>query len=261
MSLILPSTKIEGNIPLSYDLNDLMSLPMIEQLLFSGIWGEGGDSNDPMIKGGQTAFITPGAFYWTVPDGVTEVSVVIISAGLQARAQSGALVNPGNGGSVRWKNKIPVVPGEVYRVVVGSGGIRQDVPFGTMSYFQLDYASSAFDIDVGITTDETTPVGDNMGGNVGTIAGGGTSNNIVYAGGNASGFVFTGNATPMSRGTDLFGRVINPVSPSGGRHGGGGSAQAKTSGSRVCGRGGDGGVKIIWGKGRAFPSTNITDVI
>lgn len=231
---------------------------MIEHLLaFSGFWD--GSGSDPMVKGGQIAYTTPGSYDWIVPEGVTEISVLIISAGQQGRVQTVAAANPGAGGCLRWKNKIAVTPGATYRVVVGSGGIQQNIPYGTASSHQLNYASSAFGIDVGITTAETTPVGADMGGGNGSAGQQGNSDGTMFFGGNAGAFVSNGAVTAAGRGIDLFNVAVNAVSPNGGKHGGGGHAQSRSSGNRICGKGGDGAVKILWGNGRAFPSTNIAD--
>lgn len=230
---------------------------MRELLLYSGFWG---DPNDPMTKGGQISYPTPGTYDWIVPDKVTEISVLIISAGQQGRVQTVAAANAGASGGVRWKNKIAVVPGETYRIIVGNGGVQKTVPYGTASSHQLDYPSSAFGINVGINAAESTPIGTDMGGGNGTGGASGNSEGQMFLGGNAPAtFISNGGGTPAGRGINTLGVVTNALSPNGGLHGGGGAAQSRESGVRTCGKGGDGVVKIIWGKGRAFPSSNIAD--
>jgi hypothetical protein len=67
------------------------------------VWAKG-------AAAGQAEFTTPGTYTWTAPAGVTSVCAVCIGAG-------GA-----GGGGLGWKNKISVVPGTAYTLVVGSTG-------------------------------------------------------------------------------------------------------------------------------------------
>ena len=77
---------------------------------------------------GQQDFITPGTSSFTVPPDVTLISAVLIggggggSRGSNTTEQSG-----GGGGGLRWINSLPVVPGEVLTIYVGSGGAAQTV--------------------------------------------------------------------------------------------------------------------------------------
>lgn len=229
---------------------------MVELLLFNESDG-GSGTDDPMVKGGQIEFITPGSHIFTVPDGVTEVSVLIISAGQQGRAQASESVNAGRGGCLRWRNKLEVNAGETYQITVGNGGTVRYAPVGTGNSHQSDYASYAFGINVGVTKAETTPIGTNMGG--GDSSGGGSGTNNYFKGGNAGTFTYDGLATPAGTGTDLNGAKSSSSNPYGGKYGGGGPAQASGSGTRTCGAGGNGAVKIIWGYGRAYPDKNIED--
>lgn len=57
---------------------------------------------------------------WIVPEDVTEISVVCIGAGQGADATSRG--RGGSGGDLRWRNKIPVFPGETLTLEVGLGG-------------------------------------------------------------------------------------------------------------------------------------------
>lgn len=229
---------------------------MIEQYLAWAGFSNTANPDDPMVKGGQVAYATPGTYIWTVPEGVTSISVVVVSAGQQGRAQAAAAVNAGRGGSVRWKNNIPVVPGETYTLVVGSGGIAQSVPSGTASEHQTDYASSAFGLFVGVTSAESTPKSAEIGGGDG--AGGGSGTGQTFYGGNSASFNGD-NSVINGQGITLL-NVVSPRSGiNGGPCGGGGGAIAVSSGNRSCGKGGDGGIRIMWGNGRAYPGTQIAD--
>ena len=70
---------------------------------------------------GQQLFTTPGTTSWTVPQGVTSVSVVAIGAG--GASGSGAGGGGGAGGGLGWRNNITVTPGQAYDVKVGAGGV------------------------------------------------------------------------------------------------------------------------------------------
>lgn len=85
---------------------------------------------------GQEEFINPGTYTWVCPPAVYKVSAVCIGGGgggAKTWNQSG-----GGGAGLGWKNDIPVVPGESYTLVVGSGGARGgagESPKGGMTYF------------------------------------------------------------------------------------------------------------------------------
>lgn len=231
---------------------------MIEQYLAWSGFSDNGGATDPMVKGGQDALIVPGTIEWTVPEGVTAISVAVMSAGLQGRAQSVAASEGGRGGCVRWKNNIPVTPGETYTIVVGSGGIAQAVPYGTASAFQTNYASTAFGLNVGTFAGECTTIDATVGGTnsfSGQVVGGSSGD---AKGGDSGTYLINGAASNYAGCSPLGTRVPGSLL-TGGKHGGGGGAQVRDIGNRQTGRGGDGFVRIMWGNGRAYPSTNIAD--
>ena len=83
--------------------------------------------NSSVIPSGQTEFTTPGFYLWTVPWGVTSVSVVTVGGGgggsigwTGHNGFNGGV--GGGGGGLGYKNNIPVVPGHTYAVQVGAGG-------------------------------------------------------------------------------------------------------------------------------------------
>ena len=67
-------------------------------------------------------FTDAGSFTWTVPDGVTSISVAGVGGG-GGGSQKAAGGTGGSGGQLAYVNNITVVPGDVYTVVVGSGGL------------------------------------------------------------------------------------------------------------------------------------------
>ena len=88
---------------------------------------------------GSVLYCSPGTYSWTVPSGVTSVSVLAVSAGNNGRGgpckayftacyYNGQgcyyLTNVsigGTGGALAWRNNISVTPGSTIQVVVGSG--------------------------------------------------------------------------------------------------------------------------------------------
>lgn len=68
----------------------------------------------------QALYTTPGTYTWTVPSGVTKISIVAIGAG-EAGLQS-TTNNRGGGGGATICATIRATPGESYTVVVGAGG-------------------------------------------------------------------------------------------------------------------------------------------
>lgn len=199
-------------------------------------------ANNPV---GQVQWSGAGGSYdWTCPDDVFSVCCLIVSAGQNS---NGASKNwkGGFGGGVRYQNDIPTIPGQVYRVTVGTAGVAL-----------APLSSSAFGITAGYY-DTGTPLGAPVFGGRGGYPGNGT--NGGYGGNSAT--LSNGGLDPGASqnpdsvgglGISLLGvRVTSSKFAQGCDLGGGGSGQAA--------RGGYGGVRIIWGPSRAYPNTNITD--
>lgn len=189
----------------------------------------------PSLPVGQAHFDRPGTYHWICPEGVTEVSVAMVGGGGSGESHSN--VNSrycGQGGHLRWKNNVKVVPGQTYSIRVGES-----------STGRYNTSSSA----LGIST--LTGVGGSLNGE-----NGGPSilmKDSGYRGGNAGG---AGPSGYSGRGLNL--KTWTPQAGSGfqgGKGGGGGSADHWQSGL-----GGPGAVRIIWGEGRAFPNLNIGDM-
>ena len=67
-------------------------------------------------------FTTAGTYTWTVPTGVTKISVAAVGGG-GGGAQKSAGGSGGGGGLVSYTNSVSVTPGDIYTVVVGAGGV------------------------------------------------------------------------------------------------------------------------------------------
>lgn len=222
------------------------------------------------VRTGQVSFTTPGTYTWVVPEGVTKVSCVVIGAGGQGTLYVGVNGHGGGeGGALRYKNNIDVTPGQSYTVVVGSGGITGETTYNFQITDTANHVSSALGLSAGAGVTGTAFGNGVLGGNGGTAM---SANGLsaISAGGPCATYVNGTNraaasGTSCGGGTGLYGVVT----------GGGGTYQAGTCGgggnstgpnqnvgyaTKSYRKGGDGGVRIIWGEGRAFPTTNVGDL-
>lgn len=231
---------------------------MFELLIFGG----GGVDVSPV---GEIEYTAPATYTFTVPPGVSSVSCLIIGAGAQCAAPLGAYsVRGGRSGSIRYRNNIPVTPGEKYTIKVGSGGTR--VQASVASYYRnaqstTDAQTTAFGMMASYSADVsvTSELSDTVFGVdclVEPIANGSASGQSL----GADTSTFTEGATTVNLkaiGRDLAGNpTVREIPMSGGNCGAGGSgvSPSTSSGYKAVGAGGHGGVKIIWGDGREFPS-------
>lgn len=227
---------------------------------------------------GQVQYTSAGTYSWTAPSGVTSVCVVCVGGG-GGPGESGL---GGGGGGLGYKNNISVSPGSSYTVVVGGQG--------TTSYF---INSSTVAGNGGGRTAGGGYVGDGGGnggaggggswpggggaggysgtggvGAVGTSAsrvggngsggGGGGGGGWWSQGGGGVGLLGAGSSGTAGNGTGSS--ATPPTGGSGGasgfNYGNGSGGGAYGGGGGRPGSGAGGAVRIIWGAGRAFPSTN-----
>lgn len=190
---------------------------------------------------GQAEYTTAGTYSWTAPAGVYSVSVVAVGGGGGGHNYvNGTVGNGGGGGGLGWKNGIPVVPGQSYTVVVGSGGTglsssSSAAPDGGNSYF-IDTSTVAGLGGSGGNYDVGGPGGSYVGdgGGAGGTAPATTSTADATGGGGAGGYSGDGGN----------GGAINTAGSAGtGGGGGGGGAGGSSDYS-----GGGGGVGI-YGEG------------
>ena len=267
---------------------------------------------------GQQEFTTPGTYTFTVPSGVSSVSVVCVGAG-----GSGGAYGAG-GGSLAYKNNIAVTEGDTHTVVVGEtntateswgglitawagsssvlgtlayGGAGGNIASGSSQGIGVNFdgggqgglrTSDFFQSGIGYKAGSGGGAGgySGNGGNAGYGAGSGTAGTGGAGGGGASGSATrshggggvgiygegasgsggvsvysggTGNGGGGSGGTDGSERQggTTPSNSGGGLYGGGGGG----GNDRLTSFGSSGGaVRIIWGSGRAFPSTQTANV-
>ena len=94
----------------------------------------------------SVSFTTPGINTWTVPAGVTSITVEAwggggAGGGYNSVADAGA-GGGGGGGAYTKATNVAVTPGNTYNVVVGAGGvgIEDNGPAGGNSYFNVNTA-------------------------------------------------------------------------------------------------------------------------
>lgn len=242
-----------------------MSLPSAKKLMLGG----------RRKSSGQDTFTTPGTFQWKCPANVTSVCVVAVGGGHRGGAGLG------------WRNDIAVVPGREYLVVVGGRG---DSGLSGDTYFispDTVCGRSGADTYGGSFAGDGGGVGGAPGSPRAANVGGGGGAGGYYGAGGAGGDYGTGNGGDGSGGGGggAGGGNSGYTSPPGGgvgllgvgasgkggkvgpppEIGGNGSESGLAFYGRGCGGGpfgnaGIGALRIIFGKGRAFPSTRTEDV-
>lgn len=278
------------------------------------------------VSPGHQIFTSTGTTSWTVPTGVTSISVLCVAGGGGGCGANGntslSTGGGGGGGALYYKNNYSVTPGDTLTVKVGSGG--SGGPASSTNTGRIGGDGDDSSVKIGSTT-ICLAEGGTAGRTSGTTAGSGGSTanctgdgggsggdggsrpntNVPGAGGGAGGYSGAGGDGSSGTGTGNSGsgggaggggRAASANAGGGGGVGlygegsnGGGGAQASNDtcggdggsggndgvlltagtyggggGSRddnsngVGGDGADGAVRILWGYGRAFPSTNVS---
>jgi uncharacterized repeat protein (TIGR02543 family) len=83
-------------------------------------------------KFGEAIYSTPGTYTWTVPDGVTTISVLAIGSS-GATSNYATIIAYGEAGGAGWINNYAVTPGETFTVVVGKAYLGEVSYFGSAS--------------------------------------------------------------------------------------------------------------------------------
>lgn len=190
----------------------------------------------------EIVYVTPGTYSWTVPQGVTSVSVVCIGGGGGGvDTTTNIYSSGGGGGGLGYKNAIAVTPGDSITVVVGAGGAVGSN--GGDSYFvdAVTVAGLGGTVGSGNNTGLTIAggAGGSFVGDAGGVGGAGGGFNSISAGyvgggGGAGGYSGTGGAGGLNSNNGSAG--------TGGSAGGG-------SGDPGNAIGGGGGGVGIWGLG------------
>lgn len=237
---------------------------------------------------GGHLYSTAGTYTFTVPAGITSICAVTIGSGAPGKNMDGG----GSGGGLAYVNSISVTPGESLTVVIpspsrtspancslkrsttslceaSSGGVgsgAKGAPVtgtgGTAGYGASGGAGGGAGgySGNGGNGDATGTSGSGGGG-----GGGGGWDMSVYGAGAGGGVGIYGSGSNGSGGSAHSGGSGGSSGTSGGAasglNGGNGGAYGGGGGSSWGGTPGNGGAaacRIIWGTGRSFPSTDVT---
>ena len=208
--------------------------------------------DDPPLRSagppGNQSFTSTGTSTFTVPAGVTQVSVVCVGAG--GKAGIGNSGQAGGGGALAYKNNITVTPGSTATITVGapgnhSGNNGNAGGLSKFTYNSVDYAianggggGNGNGESGGNPGAGGTIGGSNDGGGNGGAGGQDTQNYGGPGGGGAGGYTGNGGngATSQANGAG----AVNGQAGSGGGGGGGGKG-----GQSECAGGGGGGVGLF----------------
>ena len=231
---------------------------------------------------GQVEYTSTGTYSWTVPTNVTSVCAVLVG-GRGTASVSGSAKGGKGGAGLRYINNLTVTPGDVFTVVVAGAGANSSLSKGGNTYVQANSGGANGAGGTG-TAFGSGPFGGTIGGGNGG-AGGNPPGTGFAATGGAGGYSGDGGyggdggqdggAGSGGGGGGGGGSSLNTVGPgagglvgiygqgasgAGGTGGGSPTWGGNGSGGGFGGfPGGDGAVRIIWGAGRAFPSTLTTD--
>lgn len=219
---------------------------------------------------GQAKWDQPGTYTWVCPPDVTSICAVLIGGGAHGSGGNNYNIKGGFGGGLRYQNDIPVVPGTSYTIVIAAQSALttayypQAVPVETAQLMTTAFGLSAGLGNLGTPFSNVVKGGYGCTNTYASFQYGGTS------GGGSTGTYTNGTAQPgptlnggfdASYGvpSDLYGHGNYSVGQ--GYGGWARGAAAGASGNTSTGAGGKvGGVRIIWGKGRAFPAQYAYDI-
>ena len=126
--------------------------------------------DDPPLRSagppGNQSFTSTGTSTFTVPAGVTQVSVVCVGAG--GKAGIGNSGQAGGGGALAYKNNITVTPGSTATITVGAPGNHSGNNGNAGGLSKFTYNS----VDYAIANGGGGGQGNHAGGNGGTYGGG-----------------------------------------------------------------------------------------
>lgn len=194
------------------------------------------------IPNGQINYLSPGTYSLIVPNYVKTMSFYSVAGG--GGGGSGNTSYQGRGGTAGavggsgYNNAVPVTAGETLTVVVGSGGAL--VTKGTDTVVKRG----------------STVLFTYLGGGPGSNGSSGGSEKGNYGQWGADGITIPGLSAGQIQ-TDIKQR---PGASGLGGDGYGAGNSSNLTGQTVGKAGINGGMRVIWGTGRSFPSTKVTDL-
>lgn len=220
----------------------------------------------PIALPGQMTWTVPGTYEWVVPVGVYSICTLVIGAGSRGWTNRNNAFG-GRGGALRWRNDVAVVPGQKIEVVVATNGYPDTLTStGDIDRLEVTATSSILGLFAGEAA-VGSPVGGLTGGGNGGVYD--TTGYNKLNGGGPSGLpipnsLLDGRTNPNQGFNPI---TMLPVPRSGNSNmgqyaGGGGSAipASLNAGKNQVWRGAYGAVRVIWGEGRAYPSTKVTNL-
>ncbi|MEI8256018.1 MAG: MopE-related protein, partial [Deltaproteobacteria bacterium] len=209
--------------------------------------------NGCVVSAGQVVFTTVGTSLFTVPAGVTQVSVVVVGGGGAGTAGTGN-IGGGGGGGLCYLNNITVVPGSNIPVVVGAGGTGGTA--GGASSFNGTLIAN------GGAGSNTATGGAGGNGSGGTCFTGGTGGSFTggggpyhAGGGGAAGYTGNGGNGGWATGGLPACPTASTAGSGGGGGGGGGGSDLFNCGGGYGGGGGGVGLTGLGTSGAAGANT------
>ncbi len=196
------------------------------------------------------SFTTPGPYTWTVPPGITSVSVVATGGGGGGAGLAGTGPGGAGGAGAVVTSTLSVTPGQVLNLVVGGGG--QAGTNGTVVNSGACGAGGggggSTNIDAG-SSDQIIAGGGGAGGGCNTAGAGGIAGGTGGAGGNGGGL---GGSAGGGGGSGGIGGAAGPGGVSGSNGNGGPGGTGGSNGGTLI-PGGSGGSGVGSGAGASNP--------
>lgn len=209
---------------------------------------------DPPPDPGQIQWTAAGTYSWVVPAGLRSICALVVAPGTPGYCADVNYMGirwrgyGGYGGQLDYRNNIAVTPGETLTITVGSGGTTDT---GSNATKRLAAGTTILKWSKG----SISLSGTGSGGSAGYS----NDNQYIYGGNSGNLTTKTGTMKGSSSGIDIRTGKSTSNGYTGGTSGGGGAAGV-INGTNYRYKGGDGGVRIIWGDGRSYPGTLITDL-
>jgi hypothetical protein len=210
------------------------------------------------------SFTTPGSYTWTVPDGLTSISIVATGGGGGGGGLSGPNAAQAGGAGALVTSTLSVTPGQVLSLVVGGGGGGgADGPsFAPGGYSYGAGGGGGGSSNIGAGGNEAVIAGGGGGG--GTYGGGagGDAGGAAGAGGSGGGANVFGSGTGGGGGSGGIGGAAgsDPFSVGvGGSNGNGGAGGAGGNNAGTTILGGSGGSGAGAGAGASNQTSDTSD--
>lgn len=237
---------------------------------------------------GQIVFTTTSTdTLWTVPAGVTSISVLCVGQGGSQRYNFATVRYGGGGGALAYSNNVSVTPGEQFKITFPI----KEILYNRYSEIQRLDGSIICSAEGGGQGTENNDFGGRASasfGNVTNSGGPASTGGTYWSGGGAAGYSGGAHAagnpqrggdsggggiglqgtsvgspsTGSTNGAGAYGgESVAGFDYSGGTYGGGAAGKETSTSLRqaVGGNPGSGAVRIIWGPGRSYPA-NAEDV-